>query len=60
MLHVHLFFGGFDGDDIFEGDDLGGSFIDSAFFEGEEIVVGEDHPASRIQSLVLSPALEKS
>lgn len=60
MLHVHLFLGGFDGNDIFERHDFGRAFIDSAFFEGEEIVVGEDDPASRITLWVLSPAFEES
>jgi len=60
VLHVHLFFSCLDGDDVFEGDDLGGSFIDSAFLEGEEVVVGEDYPAPKIKKRILSPAFEET
>ena len=47
VLHVHLFFCSFDGDDIFEWDDFCRTFITSSFFEGEEIVAGEYNPTSK-------------
>ena len=46
VLLVDLLLGSFDGDDVLEGDDFGGTFVGPALFEGEEVAVGEDHPAS--------------
>ena len=48
MFHFEFFFGGFNGDDVFEGYDFGGALVGASFFEGEEVVVGQDDPPSEL------------
>ncbi len=39
---------GLDGLDIFEGDNFGGVFVDSALFVGQQEVRGQDEPSTRL------------
>ena len=46
--------------DLGEGDSFGGTFIVFGLFEGEEVVLGDDGPSSKILQEVLPPSFKNS